>query len=259
METLGRQSKIVSRPVPVPEDLPFEADAVEMEYPFLGHRQYTHGSSMLEGMLRVLRQFRPALLEENARIKQFKVMRPFADHSRAEGMLTRDVAQHPRLGKAVARLDVEAGSERLTSLLFPTESPITWRLGEYNAANYVEKVYPDPSEGDPWGRLIRVKDYIDLIRGINEVNRQLTVQGFPDPNWSKTVRWAYICNIPILSDHACTEMERVSFQKKNLVDLGNHRFEIKSGRLEGRESIFLFEICFFIELPAGSDKEVAVG
>ena len=248
LETLGPPSKVVCRAAATRDDIPFEAAALELEYPFLGHRPYAHGSSMLEGMLRALTRFRPRVLEEAPQIRQFKVIRPFASYSMAEAMRTEDVGRHPRLARAAARLDVNAGPEQLTSLLFPTHSPIATRLMEYNAADYVEGVFTGEN-GTSWGHLIRVRDYIDLIRGINEVNRQLTVNGFPDPDWSKVVRWAYLRHLPIFDDRDCATMEKVSYRVTDVVDVGNHRFEIKEGILEGGFGRFSFEICFFIELP----------
>jgi hypothetical protein len=253
-EILNRTSRTKTVSVEVPRDIIFEANALELSYLFLGHRNYAHGSSMLEGMLHCAKLFYPTINDNSIKIRQFKVIKQFATLSRAETMRYEDVLRHPRLRQAAARLDLEVGKERLTSLLFPTHSPIPGRLSEYNAGDYVGELEKEQN-GKSFGSLVKIKDYVDLIRGINECNRQSTVLSFPNPEWSKRVRWAFICNIPILSAQDCARVTRVSFEPKDVVDIGHHRFEIKIGRFEELGSESDFEICFFIELPRDGDKK----
>jgi hypothetical protein len=104
------------------------------------------------------------------------------------------------------------------------------------------------------GEFAGVTDFIDLIRGLNECNRQATVASFPNANWSKRVRWAYIQDLAILPATVCAQIESVEFSAPQAIDLGKHRFEIKQGRLSGAGATYDFTICFFVELPAESMK-----
>jgi hypothetical protein len=243
---LNETSKITHSSVDVSDDLKFEATALNLSYLFLGHRDYTHGSSMLEGMLLCAGLLRPTLTKEKVIVRQFKVIKQFDTKSRAEAMSSANTKKHPRLKATVARLDLDIEGERITVLLFPTEETIEGRLVEYSAGDYVAELEFN-SEGASYGNLHRVKDYIDLIRGLNEINRQITVMSFSNPEWSKRVRWAYIRDIPYLLNDKCSQVKRVSYEITDNVDLGEHRFEIKKGRFEDLD--IEFQICFFIELP----------
>jgi len=239
----------------VPYSTEFEISSVELEYPYLGHRDYTHGSSMLEGMLKAIEVMEPNLVSKGAIIKNYKVINQFSNLSRAEAMRTSDVAKHPSLGEAKARLDLVVDGNQFTSLLFSIDKPITWRLDEYSAGDYVEHVeWLDDNLS--FGRMIRITDFIDLIRGVNECNRQLTVNSFPDANWSSRVRWAYIKKLALFSSKQCSEFTRVNFERSATVDMRNHRFEIRKGQLVSPNLTSEFEICFFIELPqANGDRQ----
>ncbi|WP_022668276.1 hypothetical protein [Desulfospira joergensenii] len=242
------KSKIVESKSPIPEDsIGVSEAALKMAYPYLGHRDYTHGSSMIEGMLKSIHMAHPYKDSSTAQIRQFRIIRQFANHATAESMKTENASRHPRLGEAQARLDMQINGEKYTSLLFSSMDPINWRLPEYNAADYVREV-SCVNEKNSFGRLQNINDFVDLIRGVNEINRQLTVSCFPEESWSKRVRWAYIKKFPFLSDDEVLKAEKVSFGAPKIVDLKNHRFEIKEAELEGKELKHFFQICFFIEL-----------
>ena len=243
------KSKIVNFEAPIPEDsIGVSEAALKMEYPYLGHRDYTHGSSMIEGMLKSIHMAHPYNNSSIAEIRQFRIIQQFASHSTAESMKTENANKHPRLGEALARLDMLINDEKYTSLLFSSNIPINWRLSEYNAADYILDVNCINGE-ESFGRLQNVSDFVDLIRGVNEINRQLTVNSFLKESWSQRVRWAYIKKFPFLSDEEAVKVVKVSFGRPKIVDLKKHRFEIKEGALEGKGMKHVFQICFFIELP----------
>ena len=246
---LGRKSKITASPVAADETLPFETHALDLAYPLLGPRPYSHGSSMIEGMLAALALVVPDLDRSGAVIRQFKVIRQFSTLSRAEAMTTAHALKHPRLKQAVARLDIEAHGERLTSLLFERPDPALGRLPDYDPDGYLAEVYPARDGRLAGGRFDGLTDFVDLIRGLNECNRQLTVASFPHKDWSRRVRWAYIQNMPILSSDECASLETVSYTEPEAIDIGRQRFEIKHGTLAGGGREWGFDICFFIELP----------
>lgn len=250
-EALGAVGKVRTRPAAPEAGLAFEAKALCLEYPLLGPRQYTHGSSMFQGMMESLRLLEPELEDKGAVINEFKVIRQFNTLSRAEAMETKNVGMHPRLGEAVARMDLTVAGRCLTSLLFQRSEPALGRLPEYDPAGYIASLDATALDGPCGGRLHRIHDMVDLVRGVNECNRQLTVKSFPSLAWSPRVRWAFVNDFPLLSSRACAEIDLVLFAPPKTVDVGRHRFEIKQGWLKGATREYPFSICFFIELPQG--------
>lgn len=248
--SLGQASKVTTRPAAPDPAVPFATSALDLEYPLLGPRTYTHGSSMLEGMLAAVRTIVPDLDSSDAVIRQFKVIRQFDTLARAEAMASADATHHLRIRDAVARLDVRVGNERLTSLLFPKPEPAKGRLADYDPDGYLAAIGPASATAPAWGQFADVTDFIELVRGLNECNRQLTVASFPTAGWSKRVRWAYIQGLPVLGAEACRTIRLVTYTYPETVDLGHRqRFEIKTGKLIGDEARHTFKICFFIELP----------
>jgi hypothetical protein len=248
--SLGLSSKARCLPALPSDDCPFPTAAVDLEYPLLGPRAYAHGSSMLQGMLEAVRLREPNYEAPHGKIREFKVIRQFDTLSRAEVMASSDVTKHPRLRQAAARLDVDVEGRRLTSLLFPRPAAALGRLTDYDPAGYLGELTIGPPGSPCAGEFSGVSDFVDLIRGLNECNRQATVASFPNASWSKRVRWAYIQDLAILPAAVCAQLERVEFSAPQALDLGKHRFEIKQGRLIGAGTAYDFTICFFIELPA---------
>lgn len=249
---LGKISKIAATPAAPDPTVPFETSALDLSYPLLGARAYTHGSSMLEGMLAAMRLQVPNLETTGAVIRQFKVIRQFDTLSRAESMKSVNVPNHPHVRDAVARLDVSVSGERLTSLLFARPGEPNGRLSDYDPDGYLEEIGTSSEGAVAWGRFQDVADFIDLVRALNECNRQHTVRSFPSEDWSKRVRWAYIQGLAVLSDAQSQNIHMVRYTDPETVDLGQRRrFEIKTGELIGDDACFAFKICFFIEKPEG--------
>lgn len=248
-QALGKPSKVV---VSEPREAGEGQVALNLLYPLLGHREYSHGSSMFEGMLASIECLEPDLANKEALIRRFKIMDSFDTLSTAVAMDSAKARKHPELKKAAARLDVIVGGRERTSLLFPRTEPTSERLAEYDPANFIGAM--DYENGG--GSFVGIADMVDLFRGINECNRLLTVDGFPHPDWSRRVRLAYFEDLPILSSGAAAAITGVSFSPQDMVDIGSHRFEIKKGILDGPSVKKEFVICFFIELPDGGENEL---
>lgn len=248
-ESMGRASKVeFSGPLERPE---LGGVALDLSYPLLGHREYAHGSSMFEGMLAVLTDAEPELAAGKGMIRRFKVVRSFDTLATVVALETSAAVKHPRLKEIAARMDVEIDGRRLTSLLFPREESATGRLREYDPAWFLAEM----DYGGQGGTVRRVADMVDLFRAVNECNRLLTLDSFPSPDWSPRVRFAYFENFPVLDPEACATVERVGFSSAEIVDLANHRFEIKRGELRSASGVMEFTICFFVELPGGDENE----
>jgi len=222
---------------------------LDINYPYLGHRSYADGPSMLDGLLRCARIFNPAVGKEPTTIKLFKIIKGFDTLSTAVALSHQEAQKHPRLKEAVARLDLDVAGERITSLLFQrTDAAITERNAEYDARNYVANISMSDS-GASTGRMKHIVSFIDLIRGIDECNRQATVARIAPPAMAPSVRWAYITDLRLFSDEESRSISNVAFTFMNEVILGTHRFEIKKGRFSEHGPALDFTICFFMRLP----------
>lgn len=246
-EILHRSSRVEWTLLP-PSDSSFESASLLLDYPLLGHRQYVHGSSMLEGMMNSIIEFTSESAVFEGRIKQFKIIHNVETSAVAVAMRRKDALRHPTLGDALARLDLDIGSDEYTSLLFPHGKIIHRKLAGYDAADYVTCVHEN-GDGATVGEVCRLRDYVDLVRAINECNRQATVAGFPHADWSKRVRWAYLSNMPMVKNELVHHINMIIFRLAETVDLGKHRFEIKDGFFNEVGASPDFKICFFIELP----------
>lgn len=247
-DMLGSISKVKVIPVSMNPEFPYERGVVDVDFPLLGAREYSHGSSMLEGMLASLRELVPGL-DRGGVIRRFKIVRQFDTLARVVSMERSKARTHPRLKECAARLDLDINGQELTSLLFPRSAPPQGRLPEYDPGHFIAALTPDTNGGHLKG----VVDFIDLFRAINECNRQLTLSHFPTPDWSNRVRLAYFEDLDVLSNEMCAAVTRITFSSPEVVELGNHRFEIKRGSLEADDFMKNFSVCFFIELPGRGD------
>lgn len=247
-EALGAASKVRATPLEGSPEFAFERGSISLEFPLLGAREYSHGSSMFEGMLASLRLLEPTLDDEGM-VKRFKIVREFDSCARVVSMRRAEANRHPRLKEMAARLDLSVGGRDSTSLLFPVPKPPLGQLADYDPGLFIDSLDTASSSA----RIHDITDYVDLFRAINECNRLLTLNGFPESDWSRRVRLAYFEELPVLPESVCRTVSRVRFSETLPVEVGTHRFEIKQGFIEGDGFVRNFTICFFIELPGRDD------
>ena len=75
------QSKIEIKNINLKKKYLYPVVSCALEYKFLGHRQYTHGSSMFEGMLKTIFRFEKKC---KSKIIEFKVVKQFNQFSYTE-------------------------------------------------------------------------------------------------------------------------------------------------------------------------------
>ena len=230
------------------KEFPFMYQELALSYPLLGKREYSHGSSMFEGMFCALKEFIPNFDAQSKYIKMFKVIREFSSESIACAMPRVKARDFLNVGEAVARLDLNISDEEYTCLLFQNDKEVVDRLTSYNASDYVQKIFTD--DGNGFGDIYKIDDYVDLLRAVNESNRQLTVNSFPFLEWSKRVRWAYLSDFEMPPLEELHDISQVKFEPYDLIDMGQNRFEVKRGFLVTSKATYSFLICFFIALPS---------
>lgn len=238
------QSKIEIKNINLKKKYLYPVVSCALEYKFLGHRQYTHGSSMFEGMLKTIFRFEKKC---KSKIIEFKVVKQFNQFSYTEAFEEKYLSFHPNVKKAVAVLVVRLNKKKYVCLLFKKKDKIKQRLNNYRSQNYIKKI--DTYKNKSKAYFKNIQDYIDLIRAINEGNRQITLAEMPNDRWKKKIRWAYIQNLEVIKDNFCRQYKSVIYNIEKDIQLGKKRFVIKKGKLISKNRIINFKICFFIQIP----------
>ena len=237
-------SKIKIRNIFTKKKYSYPVKSCALEYKYLGHRNYAHGSSMLEGMIKTIMKLKP---KENLKIFEFKIIKQFNNFSYTEAFEERHMKTHPSLKKAVAILILGNNKKKFVCLLFKQKEKIKQRLDQYKSQNYIRAI--NTYKNKSIAKFKNVSDFIDLVRAINEGNRQLTLKEMPNNSWRKKIRWAYIHNLDIVKNSICKNFTSVIFLVDQDIQLGNKRFVIKKGKIISKNKSIKFKICFYIQAP----------
>ena len=202
---------------------------------------------MLDCLLYAIELQYPRLFLSSVSIKQFKIIKEFSTHAKAEVMLSEEVRYHPRLREVVARLDLSSNMGSFSAILFPEPRDIVQkRIANYNSENYVNKVFSlNDAEGE--AELKNIFNFIDLMRGIVEANRQLSIIESRSLGKVEKMRWVYIVNFPLISDEEASRIQKVSFRRKTLVKNDNIYFPVKDVLITGFDEKMLPNIAFFVQ------------
>jgi hypothetical protein len=223
----------------------YEVKSLNLNYFYLGHRDYAHGSSMLEGMLKTLALFENL---DDFEILNFRVIKQFSNLSYTEAFLEDNLKFHPNKKQAVARLRISNGKQNYICLLFPKNEKINERLTDYKSPDYIKSI-KIIDKGKSQATFQNINDFIDLIRALNEGNRQITLEEVESDEWKKKIRWAYIENLKIISDMDCRNFNSVEYTDYSEQQISDKKFVIKNGLLISEKMKIKFKICFFIQVP----------
>jgi hypothetical protein len=227
---------------------------LELEFHFLGHRDYVHGSSMLDGMILAVTKMIPAAHKKQVQIKQFRIIREIDSNATVEAMPSDAALNYPSIKNAAARLDLHTPQGMYTGLLFAKPGAIVSnRIDEYDARDYVSQVRIN-SEGSSVAKLKSIKNTLDLVRAIVEANRQITWKEIGTDIEVNKMRWAFLTNFPWIDDNLAGKFETVIFSKPRNMNTPNRLFPIKSFDIPGLKFDIRPEICFFIEQQDSIDK-----
>lgn len=229
-----------------------------VSFRFLGHRNYVHGTSMLDALLDAMAPLVAGSWSADARILQFRVIREVACGGNAFAMNTAAAHTHPQMGKAVARLDLLNGGQKLTAFLVgDLGAPVAARIQEYNAGSYVSRLL----SAEDGGRIIKTQGIatrIDLIRAIIEGMRQAEAE-----ERGKTIdiqRWGYLTDFPLMTDAEAAKISTVALGPAKLLSGGGRtrlsppgrtRFSLRSIRIAEFGEERHPEMCFFLHLAEG--------
>ncbi len=220
----------------------------EATYQYLGHRDYVHGSSMLLSMLEALAEYAGREVFAPARIKMFKIINELTVQGLVECLPAAQAPAHPRLAQASARLDLDTEKGGFTSLVLPQPGrPVSERVAAYDAGDYVERVEAGPGPKCR-ARLTGINDFIDLLRGVVEANRQLILQQSDEPQKIQKMRWAYLADFGILPDADFSRALDIEFLPKIVVARDRNRFIVKTFRVPGWGDGFRADMCFSQQL-----------
>jgi hypothetical protein len=224
-----------------------EIKSLDLDFTFLGHRDYVHGSSMMEGMIKSISNYLPSGISMPANIKMFKVIREFDTQARAESMKTEDAQYHRFLKDAVARLDFVTAGRAMTSLLFARHGKtVVERQDSYDAGDYIDGVGVLDDDSS-YGELINIKNVIDLARGVVEANRQITLKKPSLQCRIKKMRWAYLTNFKFFENYEEPRRTTVRFIPKTVYSIEDRIFAVKRIILEDYDSSEESDICFYIQ------------
>lgn len=237
-------SKIKIKDIHTTKNYSYPVKTCLLQYKFLGHRNYTHGSSMLEGMIKTIQKFQDL---KKIKIFEFKLIKQFNNLSLTEAFEVKYLKIHPNTKKAVAILIAGNQKKKYVCLLFKKKEKIKQRLIKYNSQNYIEHI--DVSKKTTTARFKNITDFIDLIRAINEGNRQITLKEMPNNLWRKKIRWAFINNLDVIQDSICKNFTLAEYVVDQDVQVGKKRFVIKNGKIFSKKKNIKFKICFFIKAP----------
>ena len=217
------------------------------ECPLLGHRYYTHGSSMIDGLIKSACLF-IGCNHEKIFINSFKIIKEFSSFFYIDFMNKDSIKEYVKPSKVKAKIEIQNDNITYIGFVYESDKEITNIIKDYNSAEYVYNV--SSQVNNQIGYFKHVHDNIDLIRALNEVNRQITIDNIENETLKKQVRWAYIENFQLINFKGSQIPHSIKYQKINEVTIGQHKFEIKKGSIFTDKECLIssFDICFFIQL-----------
>lgn len=220
----------------------------EVGFTFLGHRDYVHGTSMLDVLLETMKTHYPQAFAEASLIKNFRIIEEFSTAARAYVMPTLDVRGHALLKDAVARLDLINADGAWTGFLVSDFAhPVEARFGEYDAADYIGDIAPQ-SDGGNLVQNTTVENRIDLIRAIIEGMRQIEWREHGADADIPRMRWGYISGFRLLSDGEAAAVPSFHLSAARVIDTPGREFSIRKITLTGVDGGADAEMCFFNQI-----------
>lgn len=222
------------------------------EFTFLGHRDYVHGSSMLDVLLEMFKARHPQAVSDTAVIKSFRIIQEFATGATAHVMPTAEVRGHALLKDAVARLDLVNGGEKWTGFLVADPDVVgLGRNDDYDSRDYVARVEPLDGGGDRV-YCANVENRIDLIRAIIEGMLQIEWRDHGEDAPITRMRWGYLSGFRLLPDAVAAEVKAFTLSPARIIDTPGQEFSIRKIALQGADGGEDAEMCFFSALDAKS-------
>jgi hypothetical protein len=213
---------------------------------YLGRRDYVNGLTLFEEMLKAFMQSTGSRPEH---VHRFQIQKWVRTDAVLECHRTPELRGDRRAREASVRLDLRAGNDQFSLLLFPQpNSPIDSRLDEYDRKAYIESIR-EKSTGVTDTRLAKVQNMFDLVRGIVEANYQYVLREAATMGIERGVSWAYLNDFPFLTDEQARKSLNLRFDEPKIFDAGGNRYYVRSLSFLALDRCGPAEICYFFALP----------
>lgn len=225
------------------------------KFTFLGHRDYVHGSSMLDVLLEMFKARYPEAVSDTAVIKSFRIIQEFSTGATAHVMPTAEVRGNPLVKDAVARLDlindVHGVKEQWSGLLLADpDMAALGRRDDYDSRDYVARI--QPLDGFDRVECANVQNRIDLIRAIIEGMLQIERRDHGVDVAITRMRWGYLSGFRLLSDAAAAQVKAFTLSTARIIDAPGQEFSIRDIALAGADIGADAQMCFFSALDVES-------
>ena len=211
---------------------------------YLGTREYVNGLTLFEAMLQAFTRQHPVAAP--IEVALFKVTQFVHTDCRLE-VIPADERGAASVRTAAARVELTAGAEAFTLLLVPlAERPVTERRDDYDRTAYVEEVLRDAA-GTAYARFRNVGDAYDLLRGLIEVNHQLTRAESMALGVDENPSWAYMTHYRLLPPADLVDLPQARFTTKGITNAQGRRYTIRTVEVSGWARPM--ELCFFTRVP----------
>ena len=212
---------------------------------FLGTRDYVNGLSIFEEMLKTYLQTCSKDVSHIAKIKTFKINKFITNNSWIEFYNSAGIERNPKIKRASARIDLLTENGRISILLFEKNDPVKTRLKEYDRGQYLTNVshYPDDST---LAEISNCNDIFEVTRGIVEANFRFVNQKARTLGKQVRSSWAYLTDFDIsrfknFNSHKIT----ARFELNRHYAAYDKFFVIRTLQIRNFQKEAFSEICFF--------------
>lgn len=212
---------------------------------YLGGRDYVNGLTVFERMMQV---FMASSFGQGAmpvHVELFKLNHFVRNHCHMEVMPAGTKGIGPKFRDAAARIDVSSEAGAHVLLLFQENGrPVTERKEDCDRTRYIRNV-TQSGEGEAVASFQHVSDAFDLLRGIVEVNQQLTKAEAKRLGFDGSPSWAYMTHYFLQDMTSPSESIEASFSSQGVVISRGNIYTTRTVRLNGVLNQLPMALCFF--------------
>jgi hypothetical protein len=219
----------------------------EIDFYFLGSRNYVNGLTIFEEMIKASHDLITRSYGSIKNIHLFKIHKFVRSNCSLVILGPQDQPGYTSQEvSAIMSLGLAKGQDIRLHLLERKE-PASARLVDYDRGVYINR-----ENGNDIGpvsvHLRNIKSEYDLIRAIVEANYRHCVALAADHGVYQGVSWAYIKNFPWFEEAKASRVEVINFQKLSVFPARERIFFIRTFSLNVKPEMEI-EIGFFFNLP----------
>jgi len=220
-------------------------DRLDINFYFLGSRNYVNGLSIFEEILKTYLKTRGADLSFISKLKIFKINQFIRNNAWIEIYRPAEIRNNPKITKASARLDLLTDDGEVSILLFEKIDPVVRRIDDYDRGQYLTKLshFPDASSTV---EIVNFDDIYGLMRGVIEANYRFVTEKTAQAGKAGSASWAYLTNFDFFEMADTTSKLRTSFTLDSTYKAYQKLFFIRTVRIETPQKDVISELCFFV-------------